>query len=623
MMRSIENKIQSPLIALVVDHSLSIRSHTDPSKTILPALKTVSKALEQQGLEVEWHTLTSKVNEPDSIRFNFTPTNISQALRNVQEQQRRPLSGIVLLSDGIYNAGIHPTYPSYVYPIFTIGIGDTTPRKDVKIKSVLYNKISYKGNQTPIQVTVEQKGFNNRLIDVEIREKSTLIAKQSIPLSGSTATVNFSIEPASVGLHVYTIRCTTFSEENNTINNSQKAVIEVVDNQQKILVVAPGPHPDIKAIQSALVEKANIRFDWYIPGIQAFPKEKYDVYLIHQYPITPLNQLPSEVLECIKNTSPKWFIVTNNTHIPTFNSINGFLQIQQRSAQPDQVFPEVNVEFSRFSLPSGLQTLFSKVPPVSSPYGEFTFKKEHISILYQRVGKTETKKPLLTVSADRSTMVFLGDGFWQWRLQEQALQQNTDNIDAFIEKIIQYLALPGDDRKFRVHPERPVFYEQETPNFEIEGYNELFERISISDIDMTVSNGIKKYTYRLQAGIHQPLASIPALPEGNYTFVAQVQLNGKKESARGSFIVEKNQLELFQTQADFGLLRQLSQQTNGVFLPLAQLQQLPDTIKKYNFKSSIESKERITEIIQLPWIFFLIVTLAGLEWWIRKKSGGY
>jgi hypothetical protein len=60
------------------------------------------------------------------------------------------MGGVVLMSDGIYNAGISPLYSTFNFPVYTLGIGDTLQHVDVAIKNVSYNKIAYEGNKFPV-----------------------------------------------------------------------------------------------------------------------------------------------------------------------------------------------------------------------------------------------------------------------------------------------------------------------------------------------------------------------------------------------------------------------------------------------------------------------------------------
>ena len=149
------------------------------------------------------------------------------------------------------------------------------------------------------------------------------------------------------------------------------------------------------------------------------------------------------------------------------------------------------------------------------------------------------------------------------------------------------------------------------------------ERINGNDIELTVYNSQRKFTYKLNSSFSNPVSSIQALPVGSYKFTASITLNNKKEVSTGTFFIEKNTIELLNTKADFNLLRTLSIQSNGAFETMDRTEDLAQKILSYKFKSTIESKETTSEIIHLPWLFFVLVTLAGLEWFIRKKSGGY
>src|SRR5690606_31443861 len=56
-------------------------------------------------------------------------SNIGLALENGQEQfYNQNISGVVLLSDGIYNQGLNPLYSAQQssIPIYTVGFGDTS-----------------------------------------------------------------------------------------------------------------------------------------------------------------------------------------------------------------------------------------------------------------------------------------------------------------------------------------------------------------------------------------------------------------------------------------------------------------------------------------------------------------
>src|SRR5690606_17339144 len=92
----------------------------------------------------------------DPFDYAATTSDINSALRRVANQfEGKNVAGVILVSDGIYNAGLSPLYSVFNFPIFSVGIGDTTVRADIALKNVAYNKIAYQGNKFPLRAEVQ------------------------------------------------------------------------------------------------------------------------------------------------------------------------------------------------------------------------------------------------------------------------------------------------------------------------------------------------------------------------------------------------------------------------------------------------------------------------------------
>ena len=46
-------------------------------------------------------------------------------------------------------------------------------------------------------------------------------------------------------------------------------------------------------------------------------------------------------------------------------------------------------------------------------------------------------------------------------------------------------------------------------------------------------------------------------------------------------------------------------------------------LKNKNIVSVSYTNEKFSDLIGLKWIFFLLLTLLSIEWFVRKRSGGY
>ena len=53
-----------------------------------------------------------------------------------------------------------------------------------------------------------------------------------------TQTLNFILEADKPGVQKYTVQINSLEEENNTSNNYQSFIVDVIDNREKILILA-------------------------------------------------------------------------------------------------------------------------------------------------------------------------------------------------------------------------------------------------------------------------------------------------------------------------------------------------------------------------------------------------
>lgn len=113
------------------------------------------------------------------------------------------------------------------------------------------------------------------------------------------------------------------------------------------------------------------------------------------------------------------------------------------------------------------------------------------------------------------------------------------------------------------------------------------------------------------------------LADGVYRYAASTIMKGKEERVSGQFVIRNADLELSNTTADFGMLRDLARRSGGTFMTPASLQQFIQKLKNDRPADRLDSTEDMVELIYLKWLFFLIVILLGAEWGLRKYHGGY
>lgn len=623
--------VEKPLWIVAIDNSESVAATmpTDSLQKIQNKLQDLSAHLQNQEANVAVHTLNQMGGaELGKIKFDRNSTDINAMLSELQSTyENRNLSGVLLVSDGIVNTGISPVYQSYNFKIHSLGLGDTIPKTDIAVRALYFNKIAYWGNKFPLKAEIQQSGFTGKTVNVRLKHNGKVIENQKVTLKNAPTEVNFMVTASDRGLQRLVVEVVPQASEFTTKNNTANAYIEVVDGREKILLAAAAPHPDIKAIKSAIEKESNYELVTYIYGIDEFKEARYDLVILHQLP--DLNNTATAFVERWVNdkTTPVWFILGSQSNVAKVSSMNDLVKIAGRQGQTDKVTASFSADFKQFIYEIDKQAILAKLPPLTVPYGEYLTTGSANIILRQQVGTLATEKPILAVSANsqaKKSAIWLGEGLWHWRLQEFADTKSHVATDALIRKLVQYLSAKDDKRKFRVYPLVTELFESEKVTFEAETYNNIYEKVYNQTVDLRItSENQKKYQYSFVTGENASRFEVGSLPHGIYKYVATTQLNGKTEKSEGAFLVKEQQLETVNTTADFALLRELAQQNGGQFFKAQHIDQLAAYLQQNKAKSLIRSDEQVLELINLRWIFFLLLALFSTEWLLRKWKGSY
>lgn len=651
LIRSLRTFTEKPKVVLAIDDSESMvasgRAALNPS---LEKLQQLREILTDRGLDVAVRTLGDTAERTgesatDLTQISFTrrTTDLSGLLNGIRsDYEGRNLTDVVLVSDGVFNQGLSPTFGQYPFAVQTVGLGDTIPKRDIQLRGIVANRIAYLGNQFPVQAEIVSNGFQGRSATVVLRQNGKELGRQSVNFGKSDAgpasrfnQLTFQATATQKGVQHYVVEVLPQPGEYSTRNNRQDVYLDVIDGKEKVLLLALTPHPDIKAIRTLLEKNQNYEVDVRIltgaPAEATPPADKaYDLIILHQIPDNAGVGNPLLQKYLAKNTpgvaTPVLFVLGGQSAMGPFNTSNPVMQVTAQPNQSDKVTGIFNPEFKQLNLDPAKLELLAKLPPMLVPYGDFRTQPGSEVVLWQQVGSVRTTKPLLAinVTGPRKTAVLAGEGLWAWRLEEYALTDKQEVVDELMQKVIQLISVKEDRRKLRVYPIRNEFVAGEKVIFETELYNDIYERVydKLVRLEITDEKGItRSYTYTPTAANSR--FEISRLPEGAYRYRASVSVNGRAEQSAGQFVVRDLQLEAVNTTADYGLLRQLAQQTGGQFYSPSRVDDLVRNIVGRPRPARLTSTEEMNEIINWRWLFFVVLTLAAVEWGLRKFYGGY
>ena len=197
-------------------------------------------------------------------------------------------------------------------------------------------------------------------------------------------------------------------------------------------------------------------------------------------------------------------------------------------------------------------------------------------------------------------------------------------MDDLILKVLQFISAKDDKRKLRVYPINTEFLLGEKVIFETEIYNAIYEKLYNLPIKLEVKDekGItRNFSYTTTPSNSK--FEISSLPPGVYRYRANTTVLGKSELSSGEFVIRDIQLENLNLTADFDVLRQLSAKTGGKFFKNNKFEDIKQTILNHKVTAKIDATEDLKEMINLRWIFFIILGLLTGEWVMRKYLGGY
>jgi hypothetical protein len=236
-------------------------------------------------------------------------TDIWQALKNVLDGTTTP-SSIVLISEGQHNGNGDPLEMAEKalaldIPIYTIGVGDPNPPKNVAVKEVYVRNKAYPDEPFEIEAVVQTSRRNETNLPGRLKialleqmrdstgklSQPTEVKSQdaNVPEAGGRIRLNFEHSTNRPGKYVYTVRCETLPDETDTDDNELvSSQLEVVDEKVKVLLISGLPNWDYQQVYKLLQRDQTIDLSCWLQSMdESRPQEGN----------SPITRLPRNIEE--------------------------------------------------------------------------------------------------------------------------------------------------------------------------------------------------------------------------------------------------------------------------------------------------------------------------------------
>tara|TARA_B110000259_G_scaffold46010_1_gene53413 strand:- start:5088 stop:7121 length:2034 start_codon:yes stop_codon:yes gene_type:complete len=612
---TIKENVKKPNLLVLIDNTASIvlRDSREGEK-----VRIVSDRLRTELSEMcEVHLIPfgTRLFEGQGLDFKNEGTNVSRVISLLSDEYvNENIGSVVLISDGIQNVGMASINSSLQSPIYTVGVGDTGAIVDAAVLGVYHNDVSFKGDKFNVELNLSFSGLEGvlqkvivELNDRKVKEFSYRPVKESDHLKKKIY-----LKADSAGLN--SISCSVSSRSTDKIlsNNFKQSYIKIIEDKQNVLFVSNGSSPDARIIKSTFFGDDKFKLE-----SKLFKEE-----------VPNLEQVDAVVLIGNSSQTNRWLKEINKIDVGFlwFTGVDGvfkndFLQFVRLDESNDNVSVMVDESFDGFDL-SGVLKAQDQLPPIAIPFGKWKINGEMETVFNQKIGGVETSYPLFLFSNYNGNTfgVFIGEGLWRW-----GFFQNNDDDQSFINELltksIRKIASKSikSGLKLRIKDE---WLNNEEIKLVVNRLNDVSELTNEKSLlfNLMDANGVSKRFDFLRVNNHYEL-NIGLLPFGVYNYsIGYSSLDSL--GLEGGFIVKENKLESESIVANHYLLKKLSQETNGEFYLIEDIDSLIKKLKSSkNFKSVSFFESVLDHLIKNKWIFFIVLILASLEWFVRKWQG--
>ncbi len=600
-----------------------------------------------------------------SLERGGDTTQIGTAIRAaLDDNSGRPVAGILLVTDGGSNEGDEPLgwarrARAMGIPIFTVGIGDPTPTRDIEVTETLADRVVRKGNETHVYVGVSHRGYASSMITVTLSRNGSTIATKAVRLTGNAAkqTVSFAYTPRQTGDYRYTATVGRLAGETTGDNNSRTFLQQVVDKKLKVLYVEGLPRWEYRYLRNAILRDEQIGFACFrtevgdapeaegnLP-VAAFPTDErqlfaYDIVILGDVPRSRLKTTQLRALRrFVEDRGGSLVIIAGERHMPheyAETHIEPVFPLIVRSS-PDQVVMDEPFRWSR--TPQGAQDALLRMAP--DPREDERIWREMPGMLW--MAGSDGPKPgatVLAVNPDRATasgprpvvalqpfgagrcLMVMTDSTWRWRWRVgdrhfyrfwgQVLRTMTPNDN------------PGGNRLAQITVDRIEYRPGDRITITARLLDEFYRPSRAPQLAGSLIGPAARGAAPASRGL--AFRPVPGSP-GLYTAEAVAGAAGEYRAnlthgggtaASARFIVRQVSLEAQQPEMDEATLRRLAALSGGRFLRAEELAGWISSLKPkpLTVRTTIE-----TPLWNAPIGLMFALGLLSAEWVLRRRVG--
>ncbi len=658
VVRQLTETEQPPVLAVLVDDSRSMRvvsrgADDTTSQAVRDRLRpAISPILDETpgtarvfGFD---QSLRGLPESPlDSLFFDGARSNVGAALEDVTEAlQDVNLQGVAIVSDGQYNSGRNPSRVAdrFSVPVHTVTVGDTSRRRDLRVRRVTANDRAYTDTEVPVRATLDAEEVGGEAVTVSLQKDGTVLDTTDVTLPTGTAelSVNLSYRPERAGLTQLSVRVSPVPGEATTGNNARSVSQRVLENKRRVLVLGAAPSPSFAALRRVLERDANTTVTARVPkengafygGPLPDTLSRYDVVVSAGFPSEAVpGSVVEQVADALSSRTPGLFLLDRQTDVEAWRTyFSDYLPADPPSGRlrfTEASFVPVEAERSHpvFQIDDVDASLFQRLPPLAVSSTAWTPSPDATVLATAARPALSQSDPVLVVRrrTGQRTAALLGTDTWRWATLSSDLSAADPLWPGLISNLVRWVAIQNDDRQVRVQPVTALFEGDESVSFSGQVYDGSMDPVPDATVGVTITDSAgTEYPHTMEPiGNGQYELDIGSLPEGTYQYEAIArQSDARLGSDRGQFSVGALRLEYQQPRANPVLMRQVAARSGGRAYTTENAGSLPDHLASSStFDATVATETTEAELWRTSVFLVILLGLLATEWTLRKRFG--
>jgi hypothetical protein len=656
--------IQKPVVAILLDtsKSMNLKGAQVSRKEELQNLlkndlfeKLSSKSeLDTYGFADTIFSMSLNGNLPDSLG---KATSIGEAVKAVEGKlKEKNLRGILIASDGANNLGEDPVWvaKSKEIPIYTYGIGEYIPPRDMAIEKIVYPDIGYVDNKIPIQVDISQVGFDRLKIPITIKEISgaggkTTLTQENLTLgsSGGTQTVDFAITPQEEGMHQYELVIPEQKEELVPENNRRIFSIKVLKSKIKVLVLTGSLNWEYTFLKRTLEKDKNIDLNSLIYSKNGkiiagrFPQgekelNQFDILILVDPPNSIFIEHEKEINDFVfKNGGAALFLLGKDfIENRAFMKTNLLLPFDLAGVIIHYSSASLNLELTQEGRLHPITRLvenseenskiWSELPPFLGVINLGLPSKDAVTLAtFRDPSNPRMILPGIVVRnyGKGKMMVTTVTPFWRWDFLLWGIGKDNQSYQKLWNNSVRWLVTREDLDLINIFTDKKIYKSGERINFSAKIFDQNYQKIKDASVLLNVKKEASADSEMLSLSpdpMGDYVGTAGSLSPGKYLFKGEVFRDETKIGSKtGEFTVEEYSLEDADLKTDFDLLKKMAEVSGGKFYEKDQIGNLANDLE---LSGKEEERTKEIQLWNYPLLLILMVGCLSVEWAIRKRS---